>query len=59
MTSNIIKRLPAVRGLSAMLPDGAEGGKEFARIVDILLFHEARRSGKKLSLYSDVAGDYL
>lgn len=58
MTSLAGKRLPAVRSLYEILPKGAESGKEFARIVDLLLFHEARRSGRKVSLFSDVAGDY-
>lgn len=31
---------------------------EFARIVDLLLFHEARRQGHTLTLFSDRAGDY-
>jgi NACHT domain len=58
MTSRIGKRLPEVKTLYDMLPKGTEGGKEFARIVDLLLFHEARRSGKKVTIFSDVAGDY-
>lgn len=53
------KRLPAVQPLTATLPKGAEGGKEFARIVDLLLFHEARRTGKKITIFDDSAGDYL
>jgi hypothetical protein len=53
-----IRRLPAVKPLSEILPSGTEGGKEFARIVHLLLFHEARRNGRKVSLYSDAAGDY-
>jgi hypothetical protein len=53
------KRLPDVKSLYDILPKGAEGGKEFGRIVDLLLFHEARREGKKLSIFSDSAGDYF
>lgn len=53
------KRLPAVKTLYDMLPKGTEGGTEFARIVDLLLFHEARRSGKNLTIFSDAAGDYF
>ena len=56
--SPVVKRLPEVRDLYAMLPKGTEGAKEFARIVDLLLFHEARRSGKTLSLFNDSSGDY-
>ena len=58
MSSKLVKRLPEVKTLYEILPKGAEGGKEFARIVDLLLFHEARRCGKKASIFSDVAGDY-
>ncbi len=50
----VSNRLPSVKSLSEILPKGTEGGKEFARIVDLLLFHEARRSGRKISLYSVV-----
>ena len=35
--------LPETKRLSDILPMGREGGLEFARIVDLLLFHEARR----------------
>ncbi|HEX8264511.1 MAG TPA: NACHT domain-containing protein [Pyrinomonadaceae bacterium] len=58
MAERIIKRLPDVKTLYDILPKGTEGGKEFARIVDLLLFHEARREGKRISIFSDVAGDY-
>ena len=58
MADQIIKRLPGVKTLYELLPKGAEGGSEFARIVDLLLFHEARRAGKKITIFSDVAGDY-
>ncbi len=54
-----IKRLPGVKTLYDILPKGTEGGTEFARIVDLLLFHEARRSGKNLTIFSDAAGDYF
>lgn len=58
MASKVIRRLPEVKTLYDILPKGVEGGKEFARIVDLLLFHDARRIGKKFSTFSDVAGDY-
>lgn len=58
MAERIIKRLSDVKTLYDILPKGTEGGKEFARIVDLLLFHEARREGKRISIFSDVAGDY-
>ena len=51
-------RLPETRTLAQILPKGTEGGKEFARIVDLLLFHEARRKGRTINLFSDVSGDY-
>jgi len=54
----MVKRLPEVKTLYEMLPKGTEGGKEFARVVDLLLFHEARRTGKNIMIFSDVAGDY-
>lgn len=58
MTRKVARRLPAVKTLYEMLPKGAESGKEFARLVDLLLFHEGRRRNKKIGLFSDVAGDY-
>jgi hypothetical protein len=58
MAANVKNRLPEVKPLYDILPKGTEGGKEFARIVDLLLFHEARRAGKKITIFSDMAGDY-
>jgi hypothetical protein len=40
------RRIPQVRTLYEILPRGAEGGKEFARIVNLLLFHDGRRNGR-------------
>jgi hypothetical protein len=51
-------RLPETKRLSDILPMGREGGLEFARIVDLLLFYEARRNGRNLTLFSDRSGDY-
>src|ERR1035441_2196641 len=51
-------RLPEVRSLWEILPKGTEGGKEFARIVDLLRFHEGRRNGKQVTIFSDAAGDF-
>ncbi len=59
MAKKVIKRLPEVKNLYDILPEGSEGGKEFARIVDLLLFHEARSKGKKITVFSDAAGDYM
>jgi hypothetical protein len=56
--SDAPRRLPEVRTLYDILPKGTEGGKEFSRIVDLLIFHEARRSGNRTSLFNDSAGDY-
>ena len=58
MANKVARRLPGVKTLYDKLPKGAEGGKEFARLVDLLLFHEGRRANKKIALFSDVAGDY-
>jgi len=59
MKAKTIKRLPEVKTLYEMLPKGAEGGKEFARIVDLLLFHEARKAGEKITIFNDASGDYF
>ena len=58
MAEKSIKRMPQVNTLYEIVPKGAEGGKAFARIVDLLLFHEVRKAGKKITLFSDSAGDY-
>ena len=54
-----IQRLPEVTSLWEILPKGTEGGKEFARIVDLLRFHEGRRTSKDVTIFSDVAGDFM
>jgi len=51
-------RLPEVRSLSQILPSGVEGGKEFARIIDLLLFYLSLRSGGSVNLFSDRSGDF-
>ncbi len=58
MAIAVVKRLPAVRTLFEILPKGAEGGKEFGRLVDLLLFHEARRQDVQATLFNDASGDY-
>ncbi len=58
MATKVVKRFPEVRTLWDILPKGAEGGREFARVVDLLIFQEARRQGISANLFSDVAGDY-
>lgn len=51
-------RLPDVRSLSQILPSGAEGGKEFSRIIDLLLFYSANREGNSVNIFSDKSGDF-
>ncbi|MDJ0660258.1 MAG: hypothetical protein QNJ42_12320 [Crocosphaera sp.] len=51
-------RLPAVKTLYDILPKGTEGGKEFDRIMDLLLIHDARQKGKTFNNFNDAAGDY-
>jgi len=53
------KRISNVRSLSGIIPKGTEGAKEFARVIDLLLFQESRRTGRKMTLFSDSAGDYM
>jgi len=53
-----MNRLPATKSLSDKIPAGAEGGKEFARIVDLLLFHRSHKTNDSLTLFDDSAGDY-
>ncbi len=57
MNSNA-SRLHNVHSLSNILPSGTEGGKEFARIVGLLLFQDARRQGREFNLFDDSSGDY-
>jgi len=52
-----MSRLPPVKPLSQILPSGSEGGKEFARIVDLLLFYDARRNNGNVTLFNDRSGD--
>jgi hypothetical protein len=54
----VVERLAEVRSLYKILPNGTEGGKEFSRIVDLLLFHEAQRMGREITIFNDSAGDY-
>lgn len=53
-----MNHIPQVKTLYQILPSGTVGGKEFARIVDLLLYQEARREDRNITLFSDVAGDY-
>lgn len=58
MNTEIGKRLPAVKSLSSSLPAGTEGGKEFARIIGLLLFQDAKKNGSDFSLFDDASGDF-
>ena len=58
MSPQDVTRLPEVKTLYGILPKGTEGGKEFARIADLLLFYDARRNGKNIRIFNDSAGDY-
>lgn len=51
-------RISEEKSLYDILPQGAEGGKEFARIINLLLFHKSRREGKVVNIFNDAAGDY-
>lgn len=53
-----LTRIPEVRTLAQILPSGTEGGKEFSRIVDLLLFYLSMRNGETINLFSDRAGDF-
>lgn len=57
MASNA-PRIPAVQPLSKLLASGTEGGKEFGRIAGLLLFQDAKRTGREFSLFDDASGDY-
>jgi hypothetical protein len=50
--------LPKVKSLSRLLPEGADGGTEFARLMDLLLISEAKRSETNLIVFNDAAGDF-
>lgn len=54
----MVTRIPAVPTISTKLPKGADGGKEFARIVDLLLFHDAKINGSIQTIFDDSSGDY-
>jgi len=56
MPHKVAQRLPDVRTLYQILPKGKEGVAEFGGIVDLLLYHQARRMRNTITLFSDVAG---
>ncbi|WP_041258201.1 NACHT domain-containing protein [Fibrella aestuarina] len=50
--------LVQIKSLYQILPKGTVGGKEFAQIIDLLLYQEAKRNNRHITLFSDAAGDY-
>jgi len=58
MAKTAARRIPAEVDLTKILPGGVEGGKEFARVIDLLLFYDAQRKGVRSLLFNDAAGDY-
>ncbi|MBF0629206.1 MAG: NACHT domain-containing protein [Magnetococcales bacterium] len=50
--------LPNVKTLCEILPKGTEGGKEFGRLLHLLLFYQARHLGHQLTLFDDRSGDW-
>ncbi|MCF5050553.1 NACHT domain-containing protein [Pseudomonas syringae] len=52
------QRVNAVPALSKILASGTEGGKEFGRIVGLLLFNDAKRRGEEFNLFDDASGDF-
>lgn len=51
--------IPETRTLYDILPPKSPAsGRKFARIVNLLLFHDARRRGEVITLFDDCAGDY-
>ncbi len=58
MATRVPKRIQETKTLSAILPaKSASSGREFARIVNLLLFHDGRRNGRTATLFDDRAGD--
>ncbi|WP_131423811.1 NACHT domain-containing protein, partial [Comamonas thiooxydans] len=55
MTAN---RIPAQASLTKILPEGTEGGKEFARITSLLLLKQAKATGRTFAIFDDASGDF-
>ena len=52
------RRIQDVPTLYSILPTrSAASGKEFARLVNLLLFHDGRKNGRTVTLFDDRAGD--
>jgi hypothetical protein len=59
MPKSITKRIEETKTLCDILPSkSASSGHEFGRIVNLLLFHDGRRRGRKITLLDDRSGDY-
>ncbi|AZC36884.1 hypothetical protein C4K37_2497 [Pseudomonas chlororaphis subsp. piscium] len=56
--ASVGQRVHAVPSLSKILPPGTEGGKEFGRIVGLLLLNEAKRNDHEFNLFDDASGDF-
>jgi hypothetical protein len=53
------KRIHETKSLYEILPSkNASSGREFARIINLLLFHDARRNGRTITIFDDRSGDY-
>jgi hypothetical protein len=50
--------IPNVTSLSKRIKEGSEGGNAFARFLNLLLIEESKKEGKKITTFSDAAGDY-
>lgn len=55
---NVGQRVKAVPPLSKILAPGTEGGKEFGRIVGLLLLNDSKRRGEEFNLFDDASGDF-
>lgn len=52
------ERLHSFPTLYALIGKGAEGGKEFARVADLLLLADARQRGSVFHNLNDMSGDF-
>jgi hypothetical protein len=58
MATRTPKRVQETKTLHDILPSRSPtSGREFARIVNLLLFHDGRRNGRTVTLFDDRAGD--
>jgi hypothetical protein len=60
MARSMREGIREVKTLGEILPShSSSSGREFARIVNLLLFHDGRRNGRTVTLFDDRAGDYI